>query len=139
MQITNYDICGMDNKMKDNNNHKQNDSIDEVEFDEDGERKKDESYNPNWTLRKCASKLLDKLSLLFPSIVFQHTMPILECELQSKEWIKQERAILSLGACGVGCYEFLIPHMPSLISFLIKQIQNSNKFIRAISCWTVSR
>merc|ERR1711957_612143 len=50
-----------------------------------------------------------------------------------------EKAILALGAMAVGCYELLKPHLSCIIPFLIKELQHPNKFIRTISCWTISR
>lgn len=44
-----------------------------------------------------------------------------------------------LGALSIGCYEILKPHLSCLIPFLINELQHPNKFIRAISCWTLSR
>lgn len=39
----------------------------------------------------------------------------------------------------MGCYDFLKPDLTALIGFLIKELTNVNKFIRAISCWSISR
>jgi len=137
MQFTNQDFCGMDNKMKENNSNNVDDE-EETELD-DNHNNKDQSYNPNWTLRKCSSKLFDCMSVLYPEIIIQQVKPIFEIDLQSQLWYVKEKAILSLGACAGGCYDILKPHMPCLLNFLIKELQNSNKFIRAITCWTLSR
>lgn len=90
MQITSNDICGMDSKMKENKCSK-DDNLDkeeeETDIEDEIEDKKGQSYNPNWTLRKCASKLYDRISVLFPKLCSDYSKPILEVELQSQEWI----------------------------------------------------
>jgi transportin-1 len=96
-------------------------------------------YNPNWTLRKCCSKVLDKLSTIFPEIVIDVLQPYLENSMQSPEWIIKERSILVLGAIGVGCYDILKPNLNNLIDYLIKELNHQNKLVKAIACWTISR
>jgi transportin-1 len=98
-----------------------------------------ESYNPSWTLRKCCSKLLDKLSLEFPKIIFDVLRPFLETDMQHKDWIIKERSILVFGAIGVGQYESVKPHLNNLLRYLIGELHHPNKLVRAISCWTISR
>jgi len=98
-----------------------------------------ESNNPNWTLRKCCSKLLDKLSSEFPHIVFDVLRPFLETDIQHKDWIIKERSILVFGAIGVGQYESVKPHLNNLLRYLIGEFVHPNKLVRAISCWTLSR
>ncbi len=87
MQITNNDICGMDNKTKINKANKN--TIDDVDDEEVNEEINGEYYNPNWTLRKCASKLFDRISILFPKLSISYSKPILEIEIQSQDWIKK--------------------------------------------------
>jgi hypothetical protein len=92
MQITNNDLCGMDSKMKVNKFNKDdnhNKEAEEADLDDEIEDKKGQIYNPNWTLRKCASKLYDRISVLFPKMTIDHSKPILENDLQSQEWIKK--------------------------------------------------
>jgi len=51
----------------------------------------------------------------------------------------RERIILALGAIGIGSYQYLKPHLNNLVVFLINEINNNNKLIRAITLWTLSR
>lgn len=97
------------------------------------------NYNSNWTLRKCCSKLLDKLSNVFSETVIEVLKGYLENDIQNKDWIIKERSILTLGAVGQGSYEFIKPDLQNLIKYLINELSNSNKLVRAISCWTLSR
>jgi transportin-1 len=141
MRLTPNDISGLDSRFqssKSNNLSKLKDRDEDNDEDiEDDENV--EGYNPNWTLRKCCSKFIDKLSNIFPQHVFEIIKPVLENDIQHPEWIIKERSILCLGAIGIGCYPYLKPHLSNLISFLIKELQHPNKLVRAISCWTLSR
>ncbi len=91
MQITNNDICGMDSKMKENKFIKEDNvgKEEETDIEEEIEVIKGQSYNPNWTLRKCASKLYDRISVLFSKLSIEYSKPILENDIQSQEWIKK--------------------------------------------------
>ena len=51
----------------------------------------------------------------------------------------RERSILALGAIAVGSYEYLKPHLSIILSYILEELQNPNKLIRAITCWTLSR
>ncbi len=113
------------------------DGDDEILLDDNDE--KAESYNPSLTLRKCCSKILDKLSIEFPQIIFEVLKPYLENDMQSDEWLTKERSILVLGAIGKGSYESLKPHLNNLLRYLIGELNHQNKLVRAISCWTLSR
>jgi transportin-1 len=98
-----------------------------------------EIYNPNWTLRKCCSKMLDKLSYIYSIQVISILIPYLEVDLMSKDWITKERSILTLGAVGQGSYQYLKVTLEPIIKYLISELSNSNKFVRSIACWTLSR
>jgi len=109
----------------------------EDEFDENGGDS--EKYNPNWTLRKCCGKIIDKLSNIFPEDVIDILKPHLGSDMQHSDWKIKERSILILGAVGIGSYEYLKSDLINLIPFLMQQLSDGNKFIRAITCWTLSR
>ena len=96
-------------------------------------------YNPDQTLRKKCSRILDKLSYLYPQETFYAIRPILENEIQSTEDMVKERSILAFGAIANGSYQHVIGHLRRLIPFLIRELQHPNKFVRAIACWTLSR
>lgn len=46
-------------------------------------------YNNFWTLRKCSSKLLDKISCKYPKSTLFIIKPFLENDLQCEDWIKK--------------------------------------------------
>jgi hypothetical protein len=46
-------------------------------------------YNNYWTLRKCSSKLLDKISCKYPKLTLSVLKPFLENDLQCEDWIKK--------------------------------------------------
>ena len=52
-------------------------------FDEEGS----DYYNPNFTLRKCCSKIIDRLSHLIPKKTFEILLPHLEVGIQSNDWL----------------------------------------------------
>jgi transportin-1 len=141
MKLTPNDISGIDSRFKSSKSSSFS-SLEDADEDNDEDVEDDENvegYNPNWTLRKCCSKFIDRLSNIFPQHIFDIIKPILENDIQHNEWIIKERSILCLGAIAIGCYSYLKPHLSNLISFLIKELQHPNKLVRAISCWTLSR
>lgn len=93
----------------------------------------------NWTLRKCSAKVLDRFSNFWPKWTIENTKTFLENELQNEDWKSKEKALLVLGALSNGCYEILKPHLSCILPYVIKELQHPNKFIRAITCWTLSR
>ena len=96
-------------------------------------------YNPYSTLRKCCSRILDNISFIYPQETFNVIRPILENELQSSEDLVKERSILAFGAIAQGCYQQVINHLSILIPFLLRELQHPDKYVRAITCWTLSR
>jgi transportin-1 len=134
MKLTNFDISDVDNRNSEKKNAKDEDDEEEKDLEEEWE-----GYNPNFTLRKCCSRLMENLSTLFPHLLFEIIKPVLENEMQHSEWIIKERSILALGAIANGAYSSLKPHLPVLIPFLIRELQHPHKLVRAISCWTLSR
>ncbi len=77
MNLTNNDLYS-DNKQKDNNEREcQDESIDIQESN---------NYNPNWSLRKCCSKFIDRLSYVFPGQVLEIVKPYLEDNMQNQDW-----------------------------------------------------
>ena len=76
MNLSNNDICGLENKFKEIKD----------EENEETEIEKGDAYNPNWSLRKCCSKFLDKLSYIYPSLILEILKPYLEENMQNKDW-----------------------------------------------------
>lgn len=112
-----------------------NQEDEDIDSDEDSE-----GYNPNFTLRKCCSKILDRLSHMYPAKLYEIIKPILENDMQSQDWLIKERSILGLGACAVGLYPFLKACLSTtLLPFLVRELTHPHKLIRAIALWTLSR
>jgi hypothetical protein len=140
MSLTKNDLCGLENTFKTNTQYTpKSENFLTVEESKQPEEFVSESYNPNTTLRKLCARTMDRLSNLLPSEVFQVVKESLERDMKDHDWVTKERSILALGAIGKGSYEHLKQHLPNLIQFLINELQNPNKPVRAISCWTISR
>ena len=74
-------ILPKNSKLKnDENLEKENDDLDYLEYF---------VYNPDWTLRKCSSKLIDKISCIYSMQTLNYLKPFLENDLQCNDWIKK--------------------------------------------------
>jgi len=107
------------------------------DFDDDD----DEGGDPEeqWNLRKCSAAALDVLASVFHQPVFEVTLPYLKVNLVHPEWPNREAAVLALGAIADGCMEVVQPHLPDLVPYLIKVLQDSAPVVRQITCWTLGR
>ena len=85
MQLSITDLYSIENR---NHEEKSNNLMDQIEdtLQKDGEIEI-EGYNPNWTLRKCCSKLLDNLSNLYPNNVYDVIKTLLESDIQNNDWL----------------------------------------------------
>lgn len=86
MRLTQNDLCGIDSSYKPNNRSKARNE----EEDEEEEEKMNEGsdyYNPNFTLRKCASKIIDSLSNHFPKEVYDNIKQHLDSGIQNQDWL----------------------------------------------------
>ena len=126
-----------------NSNSDNNDSDNEDETTKSGSGNSNNSnnnnYNPQVTLRKCCSRVLDTLSNIFPKETFSILRIILENDIQSTDDRIKECSILAFGAISRGSYSQVKNHLKTLIPFLIRELQHPNKYVRAIACWTLSR
>ena len=64
-------------------------NLDKLDVDEDVDYLEYFVYNSYWTLRKCSSKLLDKISCIYSKDTFTILKPFLEVDLQCSDWIKR--------------------------------------------------
>lgn len=92
-----------------------------------------------WNLRKCSAATLDTLSNLFREDILTILLPILRETLFHHDWFVKESGILVLGAIAEGCLSGLIPHLPDLIDYLIRCLNEKKPLVRSITCWTLSR
>jgi len=86
MKLTQNDLCGIDSVYKNSNRAQKQEDDDEQEEDEkmnDGS----DYYNPNFTLRKCASKIMDCLSNIFPEEVYENIKQHLDSGIQNQDWL----------------------------------------------------
>ncbi|CAJ0950774.1 unnamed protein product, partial [Mesorhabditis belari] len=99
----------------------------------------DNDTSTEWNIRKCAAASLDVLSSIFGDHLLPVLLPILREALQHQEWQVRESGILALGAIAEGCMKGIEPHLPELVPFLVKTLQDRKALIRSITCWTLSR
>lgn len=66
-------------------------------------------------------------------------LPILREMLFHTNWQIKESGILVLGAIAEGCSHGLAPHLPDLVDYLIKCLNDKKPLVRSITCWTLSR
>jgi len=80
--LTNNDLCSIEL----GENISKKDEKQENDEDDDTTADDNEGYNVNWTLRKCGSKLLDKLSYAYKDSLINILRKGLEEGMQSKNW-----------------------------------------------------
>ena len=93
---------------------------DEEEEEEDYDD--DEDMSTEWNLRKCAAAALDVLAVRFGNGLLQPLLPHLKEKLWSPDWKQRECGILALGALAEGCIDYMEPHLPTLIPFLVNML-----------------
>ncbi|KAG1051021.1 hypothetical protein G6F43_006751 [Rhizopus delemar] len=109
----------------------------EVEEEEDVE---DDEFFSVWTLRKYSATSLEALTTAFKSHVVHVLLPLLNTmSFCSQDWKVIESGILALGAAAEGGMDYIVPHLPEMIPFLVKNLSNSNVYIRYITCWTLGQ
>ncbi|CAM4744513.1 unnamed protein product [Rotaria magnacalcarata] len=113
--------------------------------DDDDDDDNDEGSGTNadqateWNLRKCSAAALDVLSNVFRETILPILLPILREMLFHTDWQIKESGILVLGAIAEGCSHGLTPHLPDLVDYLIKCLNEIKPLVRSITCWTLSR
>lgn len=83
MRLTQNDLCGIDSSYKSNERNKAEDEEEEEEKMDEGS----DYYNPNFTLRKCASKIIDSLSNIYPKEVYDNMKLHLDSGMQNQDWL----------------------------------------------------
>lgn len=105
---------------------------------EDAEGEEDEASA--WTIRKCSAATLDLLATTLPEEgIVPLILPLINQNMISSDWKLRECGILALGAISEGCMDAVVPHLPSVMPFLVESMKNSVPLVRAITAWTTSR
>jgi transportin-1 len=75
-----------------------------------------------FTIRTSASRAIDDLAEVFgPEVTLPLILPLVEQLLQSNEWVRQECAVLVLGAiAGERCMPGLVPHLHAFYPLLLR-------------------
>lgn len=97
-------------------------AVDEDEEDPDDDYDDDEDMSTEWNLRKCAAAALDVLAVRFGNNLLQPLLPHLKEKLWSPDWKQRECGILALGALAEGCVDYMEPHLPTLIPFMVNML-----------------
>lgn len=92
------------------------------EEDEEELYDEDEDMSTEWNLRKCAAAALDVMAVRFGNDLLQPLLPHLKEKLWSPDWKQRECGILALGALAEGCIDYMGPHLPTLIPFLVNML-----------------
>lgn len=87
MRLTQNDLCGIDSSYKTSNRTKGHNNNEDEEEEEDKINEGSDYYNPNFTLRKCASKIIDSLSNIFPEEVYNKIKQHLDTGIQNQDWL----------------------------------------------------
>ena len=98
------------------------DNVDDEDEDAEEDYDDDEDMSTEWNLRKCAAAALDVLAVRFGNGLLQPLLPHLKEKLWSPDWKQRECGILALGALAEGCIDFMEPHLPTLIPFLVNML-----------------
>ena len=122
-----------------NNQHLQEEDEDDDDDDDDDESGTNADQATEWNLRKCSAAALDVLSNVFRETILPILLPILREMLFHSNWQIKESGILVLGAIAEGCSFGLTPHLPDLVDYLIKCLNDKKPLVRSITCWTLSR
>mmetsp|Transcript_10799 Transcript_10799/g.21139 ORF Transcript_10799/g.21139 Transcript_10799/m.21139 type:complete len:821 (+) Transcript_10799:59-2521(+) len=108
------------------------------ETDSDFRYDKDEEAN-NWTVRREAAMLMDRLAKAVGGECFNLLQPKIEALLLSTEWKTQECGLLAFGALALGCRQAISPFLPQLMPFLLEKARAEHRLVKSIAIWTLSR
>ena len=97
----------------------------------------------SWNIRKCCATQLEKLSFAAPDIkqkLLSIVLPIIKQALDSSDYLDREAGLLVLGAITQKEYESIIPSLPELIPFILKQCKpDKHILVQQIACWSLAR
>ena len=97
----------------------------------------------SWNIRKCCATQLEKLSFSGEDVkqrLLSIVLPIIKSALDSNEFLDREAGLLVLGAITQKEYESVVPSLPELIPFILKQCKpDKHILVQQIACWSLAR
>ncbi|KAI8986451.1 armadillo-type protein [Pilobolus umbonatus] len=100
----------------------------------------DDEFYSEETLRTSCGTTIEALSGTYGATIASIILKELRSHtLYHEDWVIRESGILALGATAEGGTDPISEHMPELIPYLLKSMNDPKPAIRSISCWTVSR
>jgi len=97
----------------------------------------------SWNIRKCCASQLEKLSFAGEETkraLLAIVLPIIKQALESEDFLDREAGLLVLGAITQKEYESIIPSLPDLIPFILKQCKRDKHIlVQQIACWSLAR
>lgn len=93
----------------------------------------------NWTIRREAAMLLDRIATSMGGQCFTILQSKIEALLLDSDWRTQESGLLAFGALAIGCKKTITPFLPQLIPFLLEKIRAEHRLVKSMAIWTVSR
>lgn len=114
--------------------------LDDADFDcDDDDDDDDGSMSTSWNIRKCTAAALDCLSHCYGDEILPFVFQELQKTLNHENWVEKEAAVLAIGAVAEGSLTGMVPHLPSLVPYLVERISDTHPLVRSITCWTISR
>jgi len=97
----------------------------------------------SWNIRKCCASQLEKLSFAGEALktkLLAIVLPMIKQALDSEQFLDREAGLLVLGAVTQKDYESIIPSLPELIPFILKQCHaEQHILVQQIGCWSLAR
>lgn len=93
----------------------------------------------SWNIRKCTAAALDCLAHSYADEILPYVFQELQNTLNHEDWVVKEAAVLAIGAVAEGSLTGMIPHLPTLVPYLVERLCDKHPMVRSITCWTISR
>jgi len=112
----------------------------DLEDDDDDDNYEDSGgMAASWNIRKCTAAALDCLAHNYADEMLPFVFQELHKTLNHDDWVVKEAAILAIGAVAEGPLNSMIPHLPSLVPFLVDRLSDKHPMVRSITSWALSR
>jgi transportin-1 len=109
------------------------------ETDADFRHDREEDPSCNWTIRREAAVLLDRISQALGGVCFIEVQSKIEALLSSSDWRTLEYGLLAFGALARGCRQSIAPFLPQMLPFLLTKMRAEHRLVRSMAIWAVSR